>query len=141
MIIFETMLFLRHVPLFAKMVSSDLGRIATITQETIYSAGTRIVQEGEQGDRLYLIVDGEVLIHQGETNLSTLKPRDYFGEMSIIDGEPRSASATALSDCLTLCIDQKDFNELLATRREVALAVIHTLNRRLRETSSALTKL
>ena len=141
MIIFETMLFLRHVPLFAKMVSSELGRIATITQETVYSAGTRIVQEGEQGNRLYLIVDGEVLIHQGETNLSTLKPKDYFGEMSIIDGEPRSASATALSDCLCLCIDQKDFNELLAVRGEVALAVIHTLNRRLRETSSALKKL
>ena len=140
MIIVEKMLFLRHVPLFSKMVSSELGRIAHITQETDHPAGTKIIQEGEQGDCLYLIVDGEVLIHKGETRLNILKPKSHFGEMSIIDGEPRSASATALVDCLTLRIDRRDFNELLSTRSQVAVEVIHVLNRRLRETSSAASK-
>ena len=137
MIVVEKMLFLRHVPLFSKMVSSELGRIAHITQETVYPAGTKIIQEGEQGDCLYLIVDGEVLIHKGETRLNILKSKSHFGEMSIIDGEPRSASATALVDCLTLRIDRRDFNELLSTRSQVAVEVIRVLNRRLRETSSA----
>mgnify|MGYP001059052920 FL=1 len=140
MIVVEKMLFLRHVPLFSKMVSSELGRIAHITQETVYPAGTKIIQEGEQGDCLYLIVDGEDLIHKGETRLNILKPKSHFGEMSIIDGEPRSASATALVDCLTLRIDRRDFNELLSTRSQVAVEVIRVLNRRLRETSSAASK-
>ena len=132
MILVEKMLFLRHVPLFSKMAPSQLGRIANITQETVFPAGTEIFQQGSPANHLFLIVEGEVLIHQGESPLRTLQVKDSFGEMSIIEGEPRSASAKALNDCLMLCIGRQDFNELLFTHGEIAMALILTLTRWLR---------
>jgi CRP-like cAMP-binding protein len=82
---------------------------------------------------MFLIVEGEVLIQRGETPLKTLGPRDFFGEMSIIDGEARSASATAVTDCLLLRIDKEDFQELLSTYSSAAVSVVRALNQRLRE--------
>ena len=91
------------------------------------------MQEGERGDNMFLIVDGEVSIRRGETPLKTLGPKDFFGEMSIIDGEARSASAIAQKDCLLLRIDREDFNDLLTTYNSAAISVIRALIQRLRE--------
>jgi HEAT repeat protein len=133
MIVVEKMLFLRHVPLFSNMATSELTQVASIAREVTYPAGSRIIQQGEHGDHMFLIVDGEVLIQRGETPLKTLGPRDFFGEMSIIDGEARSASATAATDCLLLRIDKDDFQELLTTYSSAAVSVVRALNQRLRD--------
>jgi CRP-like cAMP-binding protein len=87
---------------------------------------------------MFLIVDGEVSIERGETRLKILGPKDFFGEMSIIDGEPRSASALAQKDCLLLRIDKQDFQELLSTYNSAAVSVVRALNRRLRDVLPAL---
>jgi hypothetical protein len=133
MIVVEKTLFLRHVPLFSNMATSELTQVASLAREVTYPAGSRIIQEGEHGDHMFLIVDGEVLIQRGETPLNKLGPRDFFGEMSIIDGEARSASATAVTDCLLLRIDKEDFQELLSTYSSAAISVVRALNQRLRE--------
>ena len=138
MIIVDKILFLRRVSLFSRMTTEQLARLAGAAPETVYPASSRIISEGEYGDRLFLIVDGEVLIHRGETRLATLKSEDYFGEMSIIDDEPRSASATAISDCLVLHLGRQDFKDILAVNADVAWAVIRTLSQRLRDTTSNL---
>lgn len=138
MIIVDKILFLRRVSLFSRMTTEHLARLAGVAPETVYPASSRIISEGEHGDRLFLIVDGEVLIHRGETRLATLKSEDYFGEMSIIDEEPRSASATAITDCLVLHLGQQDFKDILAVNADVAWAVIRTLSQRLRDTTSNL---
>ena len=138
MIVVEKMLFLRQVPLFSSMATSELTQVASIAREVTFHAGSRIIQEGEHGDSMFLIVDGEVSIQRGETPLKTLHARDFFGEMSIIDGEARSASAIANKDCLLLRIDRGDFNDLLATYNSAAISVIRALIRRLREVLPAL---
>jgi len=138
MIVVEKMLFLRHVPLFSNMASSELTNVASIAREVTYPAGSRIIQEGEHGDHMFLILDGEVLIQRNETPLRTLRSRDFFGEMSIIDGEPRSASATAETDCLLLRIDTEDFQSLLSTYNSAAVSVVRALNQRLRDALPAL---
>ena len=138
MIVVEKMLFLRQVPLFSNMATSELTQVASIAREVIYPAGSRIIQEGERGDNMFLIADGEVSIQRGETVLKTLHPKDFFGEMSIIDGEARSASALAQTDCLLLRIDRADFNDLLSTYNSAAISVIRALIQRLREVLPAL---
>ncbi len=138
MIAVEKMLFLRNVPLFSRMETSELTHVASITREVTFPAGFRVIQEGEHGDYMFLIVDGEVLIQRGETRVKTLGPRDFFGEMSIIDGEPRSASAIAVTDCLLLRIDKEDFQELLSTYNSAAVSVVRALNQRLRDVLPAL---
>ncbi len=138
MIVVEKMLFLRQVPLFANMATGELTHVASIAREVTYHAGSQIIQEGEHGENMFLIVDGEVVIRRGETVLKTLHSKDFFGEMSIIDGEARSASVFASKDCLLLRIDREDFNDLLATYNSAAISVIRALIHRLREVLPAL---
>jgi len=128
----ERILMLREVPLFARMPADELARIASISQSVVYSGGERIFAEGDFGDRLYVIVEGDVSITLRGRVVSTLRQREYFGEMSLLDGEPRSATATAATDCLLLEIRQRDFHEILAHHYEASLAVIKTLSHRLR---------
>ena len=99
----------------------------------MYSDSDPIILEGEHGTSMFLIVEGDVRVHRGDQELATLGEKDYFGEMSILDGEPRSASVTAKSDCLLLRIDQENFQGILARHFEVALSIIQTLTRRLRD--------
>jgi HEAT repeat protein len=138
MIVIEKVLFLRHVPLLSNMATSELIQVASIAREVTYPAGSRIIQQGEHGDHMFLIVDGEVLIQRGEMPVRKLGPRDFFGEMSIIDGEPRSASATAVTDCLLLRIDKEDFQDLLSTHNSATVSVVRALNQRLRDVLSDL---
>ena len=136
MITVQKILFLRNVPLFAGMPPGDLSHLAGIAEEVVYSAGEAIIHQSDHGDAMFLIVEGEVRVHRGEAKLAMLTSKDYFGEMSILDGEPRSASVTALTDCLLIRINQADFHAILSQHFKVALAIIQTLTRRLRETES-----
>ena len=137
MITVQKILFLRNIPLFSGMPPSELTHLAGITQEVVYTARDTIIHQGELGDSMFLIAEGEVRIHRGDVELAVLKAKDYFGEMSILDGEPRSASATALADCLLLRISQADFYSILSHHNEVALTIIRTLTRRLRQMGTA----
>ena len=132
MITVQKVLFLRNIQLFAGMPPGELSHLAGIAEEIVYSAGETIISEGEHGDSLFLIVEGRVRVHRGDTDLAHLGPKDYFGEMSILDGEPRSASVTAGADCLLLCISQAGFQAILSRHFEVALTIIKTLTHRLR---------
>ena len=132
MITVQRILFLRNVPLFSGMPPGELRHIAGIAEEVVYTAGDPIIQQGDHGDSMFLIAEGEVRIHQNGSELAILREQDYFGEMSILDGEPRSASAAAASDCLLLRINQSGFHDILSNHPEVALAIIRTLSQRLR---------
>ena len=133
MIIVEKILFLRHVPLFSTMPLNEIRRLAEIASEDVYSSGDPIIHQGEFGNSMYLIVDGEVRIHSGDTTLAVFKNGEYFGELSIIDGKPRSASVSALTDCLLLKIGKDKFHEILTVHSDSAMAVIQALTRDLRE--------
>lgn len=132
MITLEKTFFLWDVDLFRRMPSHDLSQIARISEEVVYSFGETIFAEGDYGDCLFVIVEGQVSItFRGET-IATLKERNYFGEMSLLDDEPRSATARAESDCLLLRIRRQEFRQTLARHFEAALAVIATLSQRIR---------
>jgi CRP-like cAMP-binding protein len=128
----QKVLALRSIELFSSMSTAELGRLAAITEEVVYPAGSEIIREGDYGDSMFVIVDGEVQIHRGETPIYVCRKNDYFGETTLIDGEPRSASATAITDCLMLRLDQADFHEILSHNFDAALAVMRTLSRRIR---------
>ena len=133
MLTIEKVLFLRKIDFFSSMTSKELGHIAAISEEVVYSAGSEVIREGEYGDSMFLVVDGEVRIHRGGTELLISKKNDFFGEMTLIDGEPRSASATAVTDSLLLCINQADFHEILSGNFQAVLAIMRTLSHRLRK--------
>ena len=80
-----------------------------------------------------IIFKGEVKIHKGEHTFAVLKENDFFGELSLLDTETRSASATTNSESLLLKIDQEPFYELIESRPEVAMGFIKILCKRLRQ--------
>ena len=129
----EKVLFLKGVDLFKGIPGEDLSHIAQITDEEEYHPEQLIFAEGDQGDAMYLIVDGNVKVHSGAQVFAELGTRQCFGEMSILDSEPRSASITALSDLTLLKIQREDFAEILAEKPEISLGIIKVLTGRLRE--------
>jgi CRP-like cAMP-binding protein len=135
MILVQKILFLKNVPLFSSMPPGELSHLAKVAEEIVFHAGETIITQGEHGESLYVIIEGRVSVDQNGTNVAGLGESDYFGEMSILDGEPRSASVKATTDCLVLCINQDDFYAILARHHEVSLNVIRTLTVRLRQTA------
>ena len=130
----EKVLFLKRIDLFSQISSEDLAQIAQITEEIHIEEGEEVFHEGEPGNTLFFIVDGQVRIHRGGTTLATLGERSVFGEMSLLDMEPRSATVTVVSDVTLLRIERDDFHDILAEKAEIAQGIIVVLSRRLRRT-------
>jgi CRP/FNR family transcriptional regulator, cyclic AMP receptor protein len=131
----EKVLFLKSIDLFRALPSEELAQIAEIAEEQPMAAGDLVFGEGEPGDALYLIVEGKVKVHKGQKELTRLGLGDVFGEMAVLDSEPRSASVTTLEEAVMLKIARDDFRDILVERPEIAMGVMKVLTRRLRETS------
>ena len=133
--IMERILFLQRVPLFADLPPGELKQVAAIAYEHVFSEDDVIAHQGEQGDEMYIIVDGKVKVYAEETHevLAQRGQGEYVGEMSIISHEPRMASMQAASDVRMLCIGQKEFEGIIRERPETSLAVMRELIERLKE--------
>ena len=129
----EKVLVLKSIDLFSQLPGEDLAKIALITEEIFHEAGHPIFEEGDIGDSLYLIVHGEVRVHSQGRTLVVLKDKDCFGEMAILDHEPRSAGVSALSDVSLLRISHDDFYDILADKIEIARGIFKVLSMRLRD--------
>jgi CRP/FNR family cyclic AMP-dependent transcriptional regulator len=128
----EKVLFLKGVDLFSAIPGEDLSQIAQIADEVELDGGETVFKEGDPGDSLYLIVAGKVRVHKGATEIALLGERQVFGEMALLDSEPRSASITSVSEVTLLRIHQEDFADILSEKSEIAQGIIKVLSRRLR---------
>lgn len=103
----------------------------------VYRAGETIFQEGEVGETMYIIQEGEVRIHKRvrdrETTLAVLKAGDFFGEMAIIDREPRSASATAATDAKIIVLSKDIFESQIKTNPKIIMSILRKMSERLRQ--------
>lgn len=133
LLLIEKVLLLKTVGLFAETPETVLAEVAEILEEVEVETDENIFKEGEEGQCLYVIFKGEVRIHKGNHTLAVLKENEIFGELSLLDTDVRSASATAVGEGLLLKLDQDPFYEIMETRIEVAKGVIKTLCKRLRE--------
>jgi ATP/ADP translocase/HEAT repeat protein len=128
----EKVLILKTVGIFLETPDDVLAEVAALLEETEAPAGTTIIQKGDTGTSMYIIVDGEVRVYDGSHTLNHLHARDVFGEMALLDPEPRVASVTALADTRLLRLDQEPFYELMEEHNQVARGVIRMLTRHLR---------
>jgi CRP-like cAMP-binding protein len=127
---------LREIFLFKDLPEADLEKIRSLVNPLRYREDWTLFEEGEEGKHLYLIRSGSVkLVHQFEGKssiLAILFPGDSFGELSLIDGETRSASAITLEPCEFLVINRTPFMELLADNPLISHAIMVKLCQRLR---------
>ena len=129
----EKIAFLQNVPLFSGMTAQELLFVADIMQEDSFPAGATVIREEDLGDSMFIVVDGEVMVHRRSVQLAKLRSREFFGEMSILNSEPRSASVTTVSKCRMLRIDESDFWQLLIANNTLAVSMVRVLAQRLRE--------
>lgn len=132
LILVEKVLILKSLNLFKDTPENILADLAPLMQEKEYEQGSVIFNEGDTGDCMYIIHKGSIRIHKGSTALAILPEKEVFGELSLLDADTRSATATANTDCLLFRIDQEPFYELLDERPEVAKGFIKILCQRLR---------
>jgi len=132
LLLIEKVLVLKSLNLFKETPENILADLAPLMKEMQYEQGTEIFKEGDTGDCMYIIQQGNIKIHKGNITLAILKEKEVFGELSLLDADTRSASATADTDCILYKIDQEPFYELMDERPEVAKGFIKILCQRLR---------
>lgn len=135
---------LKDVPLFGGLDDDDLGRLALLITEKHYTKGSVIVSIDDPGDALYIISEGEVKVslwNEGggrEIILDTLGSGDFFGEMSIVDGEPRSANVTCTKDALLLRLGRREFLKAIRSYPTIAINVMTEMCVRLRRADESI---
>ena len=128
---------LRKVPLFSQLAPSDLERVSEISRERAYPRNSVILFEDDPGDALYVVAQGQVKVvligEDGrEVILSVMGEGEFFGEMALVDDEPRSAHVIAMEDSTLLVLRREDFQGILKQTPRIALALLRELSRRLR---------
>jgi HEAT repeat protein len=131
--ILERTIILSSLSLFEKLPAETLSGIAQIVTELQMEEGTRLFSYGDQGDSLFVIASGEVLIHRDHLPLSRLGPGACFGEMALLDGSSRSADATVEADAVIFQVAGEDFDNLMHSHKELMRGVIRLLASRLKE--------
>jgi len=128
----EKTLILKSVPLFQSIPGNDLSRVARIAEEAHYTGDENIFKEGDPGHSMYIIINGEILIHRDQKKIAVLKKGECLGEMALLDQEPRSADATVNNEATLLKINQEGFFELMSGNLEIMRGIIKLLTNRLR---------
>lgn len=129
---------LKAVPLFSSFPEDQLRMLTMVIARKSVSRSTTVMAGGDATDSLYIVLSGRLKVMMSDAEgkeviLTILGPGEFFGEMGLIDDEPRSASVVAIEACELLYIAKRDFKKCLAENFEMAMAVMRGLVRRLRE--------
>ena len=129
--IIEKVIFLQDVDIFNHISSEDLSHIAAITVEHNVEEGGVIYKEGDVSDSMYMVIEGKVRLHVGESLVMIAELKDVFGTWSLFDDEVRLISATALEKCLLLKIEKINMIEILADHVGITEGILKAMAKRL----------
>jgi CRP/FNR family cyclic AMP-dependent transcriptional regulator len=140
----EKITFLKQSPFFAALPLEELYHIALTTEEESLSAATTVIKEGSRGDKMYIVVRGKLEVRkfadaagsEGQL-IATLEESQVFGDMTLIDDEPRSASVIALEDVRLLSLRRSSLERLLRRYSSIAFNMMRILSQRLRDSMAA----
>jgi CRP-like cAMP-binding protein len=132
--------FLSRVPLFSSCTPAEIAAIDAVAQEHEFAAGQIIVTQGTPGQAFYLILSGKVELVRDENLLGSYGPGDFFGDMSLLDQAPRSATVRAVEPTVCLMLSSWDFKSMLEKNPAVAIKLLEVLSRRLRVADERLSR-
>jgi len=135
---------LANIPLFESLTEDDLGALSKKLEEMVLNDGDIVFRQGDEGSSLFVIEEGEVEISYGEGRgkvlLANLFPGQYFGELSLFDGAPRSATATAMKPSRLIRLDRDDLVDFVNKNPAAALRIISEMSERLRQTNELMSR-
>ena len=134
----ENKAFLRRVPLFASLTDAQVETLAAASTRRAFPKGRMIVAEGEPSQSLYILLSGRAKVQRSDSEgkeviLAVLTSGEFFGEMSLIDDAPRSASVITIESCDFMAIQKETFKQMLVQSPEMCQAIMRGLVKRLRE--------
>jgi CRP/FNR family transcriptional regulator len=137
---------LARLPLFAALDDDAASALEAVMSSRSVERGHNVFREGDTGDRLFVVLDGKVKISRAaadgrENLLAVLGPGEMFGELSLFDPGPRTATATTITDSRLASLDHDDLRPLLLDRPGVAVHLLQALAKRLRRTNEAMADL
>jgi CRP-like cAMP-binding protein len=137
---------LRSVPIFSELTEADFQMLAKVANRRRYPKDSVVFFENEQGDFFFMILDGRIKVtilgdDGREVILSLLGSGDFFGEMALLDNEPRSATAIAVEDSELLSLHRNDFQSVLSDNRSIMVGLIKVLTARLRRANHQISTL
>jgi CRP-like cAMP-binding protein len=137
---------LRTVPIFSELTDSDIASLAKLSSRRRFPKDTVVFFENEEGDFFFMILEGRIKVtilgdDGREVILSMLGPGDFFGEMALLDNEPRSATAIAVEESELLQLHRTDFQSVLTDNRSIQHALIKILTGRLRRANHQISTL
>jgi CRP/FNR family cyclic AMP-dependent transcriptional regulator len=143
--VMEIIISLKRIPLFVNVHGEGLKRISDVVRETHVSSGELVFAEQDLGEEMYLVHSGKVLIYQelpGQHEpLNVVEPGGYFGEMAIMDEQPRSATARAEEDSVLLVLHRDDFRNAVHDYPDIAFAVFQEFSKRVRQADARIRSL
>jgi CRP-like cAMP-binding protein len=128
----EKMRHLEEVPLLADCTQKQLRAISDISRVVEVPAGTSLTRAGQPGDEFFVILDGSAAVEKPGKKRAFLRPGDFFGEMSLLDGGPRSVTVRAATPLRVLVIDRQNFQGVLREVPDLTQKLLVTLSRRVR---------
>ena len=128
----DTQDLLERVPLFSGISAAGLEELGGIASEVEVRAGTQLTHEGLREGFFFIVVSGTVRIERGGATINTLGPGDFLGEIALLDGGPRTATAIAETACRLLSMTYQMFHELLDASPDVRAAILEAVGRRVR---------
>jgi CRP/FNR family transcriptional regulator, cyclic AMP receptor protein len=136
---------LQRVPLFSELSRDDLEQISRVAVARNYPRGVRVFHEGDRSNACYIVRSGDLRVTREHPDgraiaLATLGPGDIFGELAMLDGEARSASVEALSECELLALPAGDVRRMLQSSSEITVKLVVALTRRLREANERIAR-
>lgn len=127
---------LRQVPLFAGLKDTELNNVHEIAKEVRFEPGIAVVETDQSGVGFHLIQDGNADVYVAGELVATFGPGDYFGEMSVLDGKPRSATVVASGTLITLSIPAWNFESLMENHPSIMRSLLTELTSRIRRTEA-----
>ncbi len=134
--VMEVIIALKQIPLFASVHGEGLKRLSDVIREKQITEGEVVFAENDLGEEMYLVYSGKILVYHDlaghDEPLEIIEPTGYFGEMAIIDEQPRSASTRAQQDSTLLVLHRDDFRTAVLDYPDIAFAVFRGFSQRIR---------
>jgi CRP-like cAMP-binding protein len=144
--LFDRVLLLKESNIFSKVTTDDLRYIAQALEEDVFFAGERVFDINDQGDHLYIIIEGKIGISidpdpARKEFVAFIGPSEAFGEMNLVDDLPRSATAHVIEDTRVLALEKSRLSGLLLSYPEIGIGMMRALSLKVREGHARYAKL
>lgn len=128
----EKLELLRQIPLFARFGRREIQRIGMLADEVDLPEGRVLMREGEPGEELFVLVRGAAEVQRGDRSVTIHRAGEFFGEIALLDGGPRTATVVLTEDSRLLVIGRRDFHSMMDEFPEVRLQLLEALAHRVR---------